>query len=289
MCDNCKNTEISFEDLDGLDNEPVRVEATPSAEERFPCVRCSGTGKYSGFRVNQPASECFSCGGKGWHKRSWADRQATKAKREATMACNLADRQAELTDSHGDLITALRGMVSWNSFAASLVEQFNMRGKLSEKQLESAQRMVAKTQAKQEERLQANTHNVGNVSRIVKMFDDALAAGKNRRALKFAKFDGDTLVAALKLTPARAPRRDLWVTVDGEFAGGIDANGRFKAKFGSPAWLPETLAQLAANPEKETRMYGRKTGECCCCGRQLTDPKSVEAGIGPICALNWGV
>jgi hypothetical protein len=44
------------------------------------------------------------------------------------------------------------------------------------------------------------------------------------------------------------------------------------------------------NLRPETRMtkeqaaaYGRKTGVCLICGRQLTDPTSVAQGIGPIC------
>lgn len=32
------------------------------------------------------------------------------------------------------------------------------------------------------------------------------------------------------------------------------------------------------------KAYGVATGQCCVCGAELTDPKSVEAGIGPICA-----
>lgn len=30
--------------------------------------------------------------------------------------------------------------------------------------------------------------------------------------------------------------------------------------------------------------YGRRTGTCCSCGRRLTNPTSINAGIGPICA-----
>lgn len=37
-----------------------------------------------------------------------------------------------------------------------------------------------------------------------------------------------------------------------------------------------TLAEAVA--------FGRFTGTCCVCGIELTDPKSVEAGVGPICA-----
>jgi hypothetical protein len=34
----------------------------------------------------------------------------------------------------------------------------------------------------------------------------------------------------------------------------------------------------------ELARYGRQFGYCCECGRLLTDPSSVQAGIGPICA-----
>lgn len=34
----------------------------------------------------------------------------------------------------------------------------------------------------------------------------------------------------------------------------------------------------------EARDWGRVTGVCCWCGITLTDPKSVAAGIGPVCA-----
>lgn len=44
------------------------------------------------------------------------------------------------------------------------------------------------------------------------------------------------------------------------------------------------------NLRPETRMtkeqaaaHGRKTGICMICSRTLTDPKSIAAGIGPIC------
>lgn len=48
-------------------------------------------------------------------------------------------------------------------------------------------------------------------------------------------------------------------------------------------------AQIAAGKGhvltlEEAKEYGKITGVCCRCGKVLTDPKSVEAGIGPICA-----
>ncbi len=37
-----------------------------------------------------------------------------------------------------------------------------------------------------------------------------------------------------------------------------------------------------------TGTYGR-FGRCSCCGRDLVDPVSIRAGIGPICAERWGL
>lgn len=34
--------------------------------------------------------------------------------------------------------------------------------------------------------------------------------------------------------------------------------------------------------------YGRRTGRCGVCGRELTDPDSIAAGIGPVCASRLG-
>lgn len=33
----------------------------------------------------------------------------------------------------------------------------------------------------------------------------------------------------------------------------------------------------------EAKEFGRRTGVCCVCGAELTNPQSIEAGIGPIC------
>lgn len=35
---------------------------------------------------------------------------------------------------------------------------------------------------------------------------------------------------------------------------------------------------------ERAREYGRLYGRCMLCGRKLTDPSSIEAGIGPVCA-----
>ncbi len=51
----------------------------------------------------------------------------------------------------------------------------------------------------------------------------------------------------------------------------------------------ETIADVRAcsKPKptlEQAKAYGRKTGRCMVCGRKLTHPASIAAGIGPVCA-----
>lgn len=46
----------------------------------------------------------------------------------------------------------------------------------------------------------------------------------------------------------------------------------------------EKLEEFNADPLAAAMKYGKLSGRCCSCGRDLTDPASIEAGIGPICA-----
>lgn len=47
------------------------------------------------------------------------------------------------------------------------------------------------------------------------------------------------------------------------------------------------IYQLAAEERmtlEQAKAHGAQYGTCCVCGATLTDPKSIEAGIGPVCA-----
>jgi hypothetical protein len=51
----------------------------------------------------------------------------------------------------------------------------------------------------------------------------------------------------------------------------------------------DTLMAFGDNPAGTAAAYGKATGSCCFCSRELTDTTSVELGYGPICAKNWGL
>lgn len=68
------------------------------------------------------------------------------------------------------------------------------------------------------------------------------------------------------------------ITPTGIIKFGRDTDANQKDMLEAMLWieLPELLST-----------HGRETGICSCCGRTLTNPESIAAGIGPICASGW--
>ena len=177
------------------------------------------------------------------------------------------------------LIEALKELTSWNSFAASLVEQFNKRGSLSEKQTGAAVAMLMKVKAnKSKNSIMGQSVDLGNV---VAMFNKA------HEAIKTPKFRFEDLVIS-RAPDTGANAGALYVKVDGEYAGKVKEGQWFGLRT-APQDTLSKLQQIAESPLGSAVAYGRKTGTCACCGRELTVHASIERGIGPICAERFGL
>ena len=77
---------------------------------------------------------------------------------------------------------------------------------------------------------------------------------------------------------------------DNTYYGRIDLSGTLQPS--SSTWTKEIrgiIEHLAEDPEASLTQYGQMTGSCACCGRTLTNPASIERGIGPICAGRFGL
>ncbi len=188
------------------------------------------------------------------------------------------ENKAKFEKENPGLIDALRELTSWNSFAASLVEQYNKRGSLSEKQTGAAVAMLMKIAARKAERDNAPELDLSN---IISMFSKA------HEAIKTPKFRYEDLVIS------RAPDNGanagaLYVKVDGEYAGKVK-EGKWFGLRTAPQDTLSKLQQIAESPLSSAVAYGRKTGNCACCGRELTKHESIERGIGPICAERFGL
>jgi hypothetical protein len=73
--------------------------------------------------------------------------------------------------------------------------------------------------------------------------------------------------------------------VVGKIEGGVVSifGGRLRNTL-APETLLALLQAIEADPERAAVLYGKASGNCSICGRDLTDPESIERGIGPICA-----
>lgn len=93
------------------------------------------------------------------------------------------------------------------------------------------------------------------------------------------RFDGVTVKAVTK--GFNAGSAYVYYST-GAYAGKITPAGVFNGD----SQIAEALAKVSENPQQAAIAYGRQTGNCSCCGRELSDPVSVFGGIGPICLSN---
>lgn len=181
------------------------------------------------------------------------------------------------TLSDAKVLETLRGMRS--NFAQDLARKFN---KLSASQYAWAHKLA----------VDANTVAVVDNTKpsqfeaLFNAFEAAKSKGAKRLTLRF---EGVNV----------KPNRDntvLWVTSQSETEmGDYGLKPKYLGKVtpqGCDSRLGDDVKAIimgAANdPLSAAIKYGKVSGSCSCCGRELTDPRSIERGIGPICATKFG-
>lgn len=274
----------------GLDIDPMKsgtnVVAFPSADVRrqahianggeatFACPKCNGTGRYGRF------GQCFKCSGKGRVSRGVASAAKAKDTRQANDEAFAAE--------HASLISSLRDIASWHEFAASLIKQYDERGRLTDRQIDAARSALARVAERREQkRRERNAEAASRSGTVGVEAINALFATAIGNGLKAPIFRTERLI----IKPAKRHPGTLYVTdrgLGGEYVGKI-VDGKFLARREAQADTLSILCEIAADPMKAAVEYGRSTGTCGCCGRELTDPASVAAGIGPICAEKWAL
>ena len=195
---------------------------------------------------------------------------------------------APADDRVSRLVKGLREHVSWNDFASSLVEQYDRKRSLSDRQLDAAERMLAKiaaTRAAKAARDEARTQvPVERLSAIHLMFGRAMDGGQKRPVYRAAGL-------VLSLAPLSGRNSGSIYVKDaetGDYFGKIDEHLVYRAVHAAPEWAADALSRIARDPSAAAVEYGRETGRCSCCGRELTNPESIALGIGPICKDRWG-
>jgi len=133
--------------------------------------------------------------------------------------------------------------------------------------------------------------NVNGMPRIFAMFTAATESKLKHPAIRLA----DDASSHLHLSLAGAASKNagsIYVKSGDRYYGKITPEGRFFPVRECPPTVERQLLQFAADPETVAAKYGKLTGRCCFCGRNLTDDRSTDVGYGPVCAgkfgLNWG-
>jgi hypothetical protein len=139
------------------------------------------------------------------------------------------------------------------------------------------------------------TENVGDLSRIVALFDTA------RQHLRFPSIVLDGFRVNVAGPRAREPGS---LTVTGverdtvsrfgrgltrKYFGRVTRAGVFEPSQAAPDGIGAKLRTFAADPAGQAAEHGRLHGACCFCNRALRDERSTAVGYGPDCAENFGL
>lgn len=277
------------DDLNAL--APVAVER-PAKLFRETCGKCHGSGIWTGHGDCTGDRSCTICKGHGYVEfRTSADERrknreaAARAKQREVekLVAKVAEWQAQHAAEFEWMSEAAgRGF----EFAQSLLESLNKFGSLTEKQLAAVEKCVAssnerKAQWAAERAAREAAAPQVDSTRLEESFATARANG-----LKWPRITMNSMI----IKPAGAESKNagaLYVKQNEQYLGKV-MNGRFlKVRECSPEQEAQVVA-LINDPKGAAEAYGRLTGQCCICNRELTNSESVERGIGPICAGKFG-
>lgn len=271
----------------------VRTGTGPDAKTvRFPCQACHGSGRWAGGVNNYGSGHCFACGGKGYFLTSERDRAKARQGAHERKAKRRAEDRAAFDAANEGVTEFLQAASGWSQFARDVLAKLQQYGSLTEGTLRAVRNMQAKCEARRAERSAERSQQQraaveADLSAVRAMFERAVQGGLRRPIYR-----AEGLVISRAPDTGKNPGA-LYVKTakarDGG-AGGDEYLGKVigTAYLGKPE-AAAALAAIAADPRGAAIAYGRATGSCACCGRELTDPASIELGIGPICQDKWGL
>jgi hypothetical protein len=156
-----------------------------------------------------------------------------------------------------------------NDFARSLDSYLLKHGTLTDNMLTAVRR-----------NLSAAHVDAAGVERIVTAFNNALESGLKQPKMYLGEF-------TFKLATRGANKGAIFVTEGDAYLGKV-AGGKFMSTRDCSEAQTAAVLKVCADPKAAAEAYGKETGRCSCCGRELTDPVSIANNIGPICAKRFG-
>ena len=174
------------------------------------------------------------------------------------------------------------------AFGRSLVGGISKYGSLTEKQATWVQVLIDR--ASQPKPVAAPAVEV-QMAGVQALFEVASKSLK-RPKIRLMTADGTPVVLALAGEKSKYAGQ-VMLTDGGPFGlnrwfGRIEGS-HFHAARAATQEVTGLRTSLSADPTSVISGYGRLTGACALCGRDLTDQTSVDRGVGPVCAKNFGI
>ena len=271
----------SFDDfVNGLANDKIETRTSAAPKPTYTCGQCGGTGLWSGGTNRHGNDKCIACKGVGHFVKSPADRQKAREAVANRKAAAIQSTIDGIEAQYPGMIAYMGNIASWNDFARDILGNIHRGFYVSDRALAAVATMIAKIEATRAAKA-ANTQQV-DLNRIREMFDAAVSNGAKKPVYR---------AEGLKISLAPDNGRNagaLYVVVieDDAYQGKIEGTA-YKAVREAAAGTYDALLRIAADPMKAAVDFGRATGRCSCCGKELTNELSIELGIGPICRSKW--
>ena len=265
----------------------------PKRENNYDCEHCGGKGTYkkryfySSGEVKTFENKCFKCNGRGGFSTSPEQRNKARIARKQKKAnekldnlMGFAELRPEIWEHLNKNKTIPGRFSNYSSFCDSLLEGVAKFGDLTENQIASVERSIAKSKKWEKEKGKPKTNLDLSVVR------ERLLKGKENLKKPVIRA-GDTF--KFSFAPEEGKNRGfIYVKHHDDYIGKIAENGDYFPYKASKQQI-DYLEKFAKDPVAELKLYGDTTGKCGFCSRRLTVKESVKRGYGPTCADNFGL
>ena len=254
-------------------------------ESKCPVRQCRN-GSWIAY-TGRVVGPCRKCHGVGTIKTKTnpavlkKNREDAKAKKVLAAKANIK-AAVKFLGENPSIDAWFKKKVSTFEFAKSLFDSLLKYGSLTEKQLASVQKMVAKDAEWAATKVESSKVADLNMSGLVTIFDNASEHLKRPRLN----------IGDLLFTKAPASGKNagyLYAKLNDEYVGKISPEGAFLKAWGCTEETVDKIRAISANPLEAAQEHGHATGHCSACNRLLTNELSVELGIGPVCRGRWGI
>jgi hypothetical protein len=250
------------------------------------CSKCHGTGKFISY-AGRVVGDCFACAGEG--SKSFKTAPETRAKARGARAArserNWSEFWDSLTDTERDALTWLVGEgVPVNDFLLDMADKVRAKRDLTPNMINGVVKWYAPVARRAAQHTQDRVACAVS-SKFQKLVDAFNAARESGIKKPIFRAEGVTV------TMGTGQKWGGFMFLEGEFGqklGTITPSGELRARAECTDAHRATLDAIADDPFTVSKQYGKRTGNCGCCGRELTNALSIELGIGPICREKWG-